>query len=572
MSGRECSPGEVPAARPPKDALGNHRELAAAVLSVLLSLTISAGARADGKFFRPVGPEAEPTIPYQRAIIAYRDGVETLIVEAAVEGAGEEVSWVVPLPAEPTELAACKAGTLTSTYQLIGPRIVTSAHGALRASGLWFWLILVVCFVYAYHVSRPQPRSLASRVLTGVLLCILVLVVLFFLFLPTMGVRRASVDGVVNVLQHRQVGAYDVDVITGRTGDPIRKWLTDKGFRVPEAAAPVLDDYAKRSWCFAAARIRTGTDDVLTPHPLKFVFKTDSAVYPMKLTGVDAVDMQLDLYVVGDQAAAAPHVHRWSADQYHPGGSKPLGGRWRQRGEDYEMHLAAPYKAETIGLTIGHPDIVSVMWPGCTLTHLRGILDPVDMTDDITLDWQSTVAYRKLVYTAEAAADLGQVAARSAAGLALAAVTIVWVRSRRAKRKRVALTLVAGGVLVVGGFFAARATVPSIELGSTNTGWLNMLYRMDTYSNLLGDGFAGLQENVDFPDAWAKALEDVEYPNRLGEVEHVSVDVPGGYEIERTADGWALTIYDRYATPTRIPIGPDGRPVRKWPAASAPGS
>lgn len=236
------------------------------------------------------------------------------------------------------------------------------------------------------------------------------------------------------------------------------------------------------------------------------------------------------------------------------------------------MHVAAPYKAETIGLTIGHPDIVSVMWPGCTLTHLRGILDPADMSDDITLDWHSTVAYRKLVYTAEAAADLGQVAARSAAGLALAAVTIVWVRSRRAKRKRVALTLAAGVVLVVGGFFAARAAVPSIELGSTNTGRLGMLYRMNTYSNLLGGDFGGLQENVDFPDAWAKALEDVEYPNRLGEVEHVSIDVPGGYEIERTADGWTLTIYDRHATPTQIPIGPDGRPVRKWPAASAPGS
>ncbi|MFO1522595.1 MAG: hypothetical protein U1G05_11255 [Kiritimatiellia bacterium] len=78
---------------------------------MLLLLLLSAGsARADGKmYWREAVP---PTIPYQRAMIFFRDGVETLVLQSKHElpgpGKAAPIGWVVPVPAVP-ELASIPA-------------------------------------------------------------------------------------------------------------------------------------------------------------------------------------------------------------------------------------------------------------------------------------------------------------------------------------------------------------------------------------------------------------------------------------------------------------------------------
>ena len=75
-------------------------------VALLLALVAFAtpSAHADGKVFLSIATgsdEASSTMPRQRAIIAFKDGVQHLAIDTAFTGAGEEFAWLVPLPSEP---------------------------------------------------------------------------------------------------------------------------------------------------------------------------------------------------------------------------------------------------------------------------------------------------------------------------------------------------------------------------------------------------------------------------------------------------------------------------------------
>ena len=76
------------------------------LLLLLLLLLAMPIAGADGVYTGP--PGFVPAIPNQRAVIFYKDGVQTLIVQSTLDAPKGEYAWVVPLPAEPTQYAAGK--------------------------------------------------------------------------------------------------------------------------------------------------------------------------------------------------------------------------------------------------------------------------------------------------------------------------------------------------------------------------------------------------------------------------------------------------------------------------------
>lgn len=72
------------------------------LLLALLAELVSLPVWADGKVFPPVATPAEVTIPDQRALISWANGMERLIIETRLAGSGTNFAWVVPLPSRPT--------------------------------------------------------------------------------------------------------------------------------------------------------------------------------------------------------------------------------------------------------------------------------------------------------------------------------------------------------------------------------------------------------------------------------------------------------------------------------------
>jgi len=72
---------------------------------VLGLLTLWCGAAAaDGKYFPEMAFAESPEMPAQRALVRFKDGRETLIIEAAVNSESKGLGWVIPLPAVPDRI------------------------------------------------------------------------------------------------------------------------------------------------------------------------------------------------------------------------------------------------------------------------------------------------------------------------------------------------------------------------------------------------------------------------------------------------------------------------------------
>ena len=102
-----------------------------ALLFIFAALCACGDARADGIMIPQVVVPDLPDMPSQRAIIKYRDGVETLIVESAFKGAGKEMAWILPLPSKPTEIAKAGTGLFTMLEMNLLPTLKDDLRGFL---------------------------------------------------------------------------------------------------------------------------------------------------------------------------------------------------------------------------------------------------------------------------------------------------------------------------------------------------------------------------------------------------------------------------------------------------------
>ena len=62
-----------------------RRKMLAAMVMPFLLLAFCSICSADGKFMPEIGMKP-PDMPIQRALVKYRDGIETLVIEATFEG------------------------------------------------------------------------------------------------------------------------------------------------------------------------------------------------------------------------------------------------------------------------------------------------------------------------------------------------------------------------------------------------------------------------------------------------------------------------------------------------------
>ncbi len=452
---------------------------------VLLLASAGAGgeARADGKVLPPVLVAQEIEMPDQRALLAWKDGVETLVIESSFVGEGTDFAWVVPLPAKP-EVEAATRGTLPSVAALMLP-VVRPANAALWKLILVCGITVVVAALCGWQavgwcvriVAVAGAGAVAGLILDAilnlwplftvvgiVLACVagrrviknessllvqlasgLVGLLLFGLTIPSFGKVRSLGSGAEQeaaglVLDRRVVGDFDLVLLSGRDGADVVRWLADNGFALPEAARTEAERHAAAGGWFAASKVRRDFAErgKSVPAPLVFRFPCERPIYPMRFTGAGATEpLEVELFVFGPERAVtdALESRAWG----------PVEFREPDENAHYRRGTGQPDDARMVN----HPQLRRLAEGTAMVTHLRGKLSPTEMQADLVLRWVAGGSSAKglVAYAPEAAWQRGIMAG---VGLALIAMIV--------------LGLIHGGQCV-----PSRWSLPSLAVGAVLT-------------------------------------------------------------------------------------------------------
>ncbi len=442
----------------------------AIVCLLLLPLTTLADG---GVYIHSSALAKDISIPDQRALLCWSNGVERLAIETRFEAEGTNFAWVVPLPAKPV-IEEATTGLFSTLQYIFRPRVIHHVPP--------FFAMLLVCVGLAYLLlsvrrdTRPRVSdtlvSVAVAVATfpftpcfamfvlvllpyavwrvrigkenwsGILGAIVIAMVLGSLFLP--GLSRSgpmTSASNVSILGHELVGVYDTTTVASKDTRALIQWLEQNDYVVPPGADEVISNYVERGWVFVAAKLHRDSAGRAAgaPHPLCFTFQTDKAVYPMQLTGSGNAGLAVDLFVFGPSQAHADSLH--------------------------VERCASPVPARDERNSTGSPDDILIshplllQWTGNlpVATKLSGTLTPAMMAQDIELHWAPFSEVRQTFYSYQGAVvrglnwGIGIATACLFLASLVVAVKVSWQRWLRAGAGWMAL----GGFLVAAVVFFA---------------------------------------------------------------------------------------------------------------------
>jgi len=338
--------------------------------SFLLLLFLPGTALADGMVIPTIAYPAKITIPDQRALICYTNGTERLVIETRFTGAGTNFAWVVPLPSQPV-IEEATTGLFPTLGYLFRPEII---HNVPR---YWLGILITIGLIYFFRLL-VKYSSTGFTIFIVFLLLYLAAILLPALSSAKKGGMESTTSGQnVSILDRKLVGIFETTTITSHDAKALQTWLSENGYSVPTNADAVIASYVKDGWVFVATKVNRDKPDneTSTPHPLSFTFKTDKPVYPMRLTGLNSRQLQVELYVFGPARAKASHftVERCTRPNYPE----------RPSDEPIYHHHWVP---ETPNIL--HPLLRQWTDGSPIATKLVGTLSPSDMHQDVWLNWK----------------------------------------------------------------------------------------------------------------------------------------------------------------------------------------
>lgn len=336
-------------------------------LGILFLYLLPAIAAGDGKFFAEP-KEAEPWIPRQAMIAAFHDGMETLIVESELSAeTGQRFAWIVPLPAEPTEVREGTPGQLKTVLSCLGPEI----HEPI---GLIFPLafLLLVSILLAYRIRTKHGTTLFE-----LLTLVFIGAVLFAITTPNfLGIE--DTPQLPELASRQNVGNYDVSVLRPKTVEEISNWFKVEGFApLASESHHIFDEYIAEGWVFAVAQLLRDSASNLTPHPLQFTFPAAAPIFPMRLTADREHVTNLSLVVIAEKPYELPGFETVYRDVFQKK-STPFQGWNPDDPKEIPLLISSAFMR-----SIGDPRIVDLASKESWITYLRAKLDANAMAADL---------------------------------------------------------------------------------------------------------------------------------------------------------------------------------------------
>ncbi len=503
-------------------------------LGVIAFLVCGSVASGDGCYIPERAVRKIPEIVGQRAVLSWKDGTETLIIESALDSQAQQLGWIIPVPNVPATIEKATPGTLKTLDFCIQPKVTHDLSALIQTA---IFSMLVCNLLFGSLFLKRESLGCAA-------VFVLVLFLLIGLLLPAGNSGRdvTTRSSGVRVEKTAKVGSYAISVLRPERPDGLDSWLTENGFAaLPEAARPIVADYVSRGWVFAAIKLTRSELGANVPHPIKLQFASDEPVYPMKLTALAGGSPAFELFVIGKDRAMCNELPEEFCDSYTQ--------RADVDSETDERRTA--YDGQTTHCDVGHAAICSLMWDGCVLTKLSGNLDAARMTDDIHFTWAPFKSHQDHYFTRNGAMNVASIVFILMVGIGN--ILSMWDYARGLAQPRGfggycvrrVLPLCAASGLIAGGIFAIapKLTDADIQVSRLPASWAYVL--------------GGICEGVltEHPEVQAKSgpeigdyllanLRELHTPsNRLTGGELKIDDSPGNFTVEKAANRVLLRIY-----------------------------
>ena len=357
------------------------KPMRAYVLSVLLVVLFTSAVFGDGCYIPERAIRRIPEIPAQRAVVAWKDGVETLVISSSLDSESQKLGWLIPLPSVPRTMEKESPGALKTLNFCIQPKITHDLW--LEIKGVLF-IVLVGNLLLGTMIFRRNHFP-------ALLLLLLMLSCLWSLMLPAIGaVNLTSVKAAnVSVEKSAKVGSYDINVLKPAKQGDLNAWLDENDFStLPTTADKIIDEYIAQGWVFVAIKLSRDEAGRNTPHPIKLVFDAKQAVYPMRLTSLAGGSPVFEIFVIANDSVSCDMLNEEFCDRF-------------TKATHHDS-----FNGMTSQCKIGHSAICSLMWNDCVLTKFSGTIRAANMTRDMLFPWKTFKAYRQHFYTATGAGEL----------------------------------------------------------------------------------------------------------------------------------------------------------------------
>jgi hypothetical protein len=565
---------------------------------VLLHASPAAG---DGIYIPEQAVPTLPAIPTQRAMIVYRNGEETLVVESTFQSPSRDVGWILPVPAEPTKLELGEPGMLTSLSMslrpsvtdelpaqiayvawaiILGLPVIVAIYLSIRTlnSTIIYVLVAVAAFFFLWglvaYIIAPEfdiefifTALVVVPLVIGLILFyvglirtvgdliagfLIVLYYLFFLAISlsaTIG-RPSSPMVFANVEANssQRIGDYDVKVISARDTGALSGWLTDNGLAPLGAdALPIVNDYIARKWCFLVAHLSSDATGPATPAPIVATFPAAAPVYPMRLTALAGTISHVELMVVADRQAQIPGFHCVAADRFHSrlwyGGPQ----------SDQVVPYRTRFYAENTRLNIGSPEVCARLWDDCTVTKLVADLAPSAMNQDVSITLADLPVHQDHAFSFDGRTRVIIVIALWGALLVLFYSACIFSGRRRPSRVQAIglpaiILAVAAAVVVV---YKALPVVPAQIISPRTDPSTELLWGL---SSLVDDGVLTTKMDHDHLDAVHAKLQawNVDTNPYTGEQRRMESS-PGNFNLVTIDGKTCATTFDENGVPVFEP-------------------
>lgn len=529
-------------------------------IAFLLSASVAYG---DGCYIPERAVRKIPEIVAQRAVLSWKDGVETLVISSALDSEAQTLGWIIPVPAIPTTMEKATPGALKTLDFCIQPKITHDLSQEIRAT---IWVVLL----FNLFVSTQLFRQ---KWVHGLLVLLFVLLLLLPMLLSMAGVAPATLASTLHVETTATVGSYAISVLRPSRLDGLDGWLAENSFStLPEAAGPIIAGYISQGWVFAAIKLTRSETGTNAPHPIKLVFASKEPVYPMKLTAVARGKPGFELFVIGDDRAACDMLQEEFCDRFSEAEKDEIDAGTQPR-----------FRGSATRCGIGHLGLCDLMWDNCILTKFVGNVDAAGMTKDIQFAWKPFKAHQDHYFT--------QYGAGCVAVILFVIVVGGWnvvsmndyarspIRPKSLIRsfvKRLLLAIVCAA-FVAGVCFALLPTLGNSDVHvSRGSGYSEFRFRRE-FAESLSQHPEVLRRNE--PEIATFLLQELRNSAKNGNPktnimmnlstgdERKVEDSPGNLTVEKQADKVIVRFYDRSGTAfvKTYPIGATGTPGQPAP-------